>query len=326
MAEPVPTRSLRMKFSTRDPESGDPEETIEINSMLPELETSFDVLQRVTSDANSARLRIVNLGPASRGWLQRTVKRSLDTTNKLTARTGSAASSSRQAKIETQRRADVHTDIDAGYDDRVGRLFEGSCQFARSQQSRTEWITDLHVGDGMALQLGAVVAREFAPNTLVFTVVKHLVESMGLALGNLTQANLRAAMGHPQNRFIAGYSAIGSAKWSLDWIIRLTGAEWFIDEGTFYVTRKTLPLDEPETLLNQENGLVGRPQGIEGGGVVARTLVRNDIRIARQVRLESEEISGVFRADAIRHRGNNRRGTFETSITLQTIEPVGRFA
>ncbi len=324
MVERVRQRRLRIKLSTRNPDTGDPEESIEIGAELPQLNTTIDALQRVSSDANSARIRILNLSPQSRGWLQRTAKRSLDVTNSLASTTGAAATTSRVAKIETQRRADVFTEVDAGYDDLTGRLFEGSCQYARSTKTFDGWSTDLQVGDGMALQLGAVVAREFAPKTTVFTVVKHLVQSMGLALGNLTKASLKAAISHPSNTFPAGYSAIGSAKWSLDHILRLTGAEWFIDEGAFFVVRKTAPLSEPEFLLTPDTGLIGRPAGMESGGYIARTFMRNDIRIARQVRLESDEVRGVFRADVIRHRGNNRRGRFETALTLQTIEPVRR--
>lgn len=316
MAEPVRQRRLRLKLSTI-------EESIEIGAFLPQLNTTIDTIQRVSSDANTARVRILHLSPQSRGWLQRTARRSLDVTNQIASKTGAAANSSRVAKIETQKRSDVFTEIDAGYDDLTGRLFEGSCQYARSTKTDEGWSTDLVIGDGMALQLGAIVAREFKPKTQVFTVVKHLVESMGLGLGNLTKLILDQAMSHPSNTFPAGYSAIGSAKWSLDHILRLTGAEWFIDEGTFYVTRATAPLSEPEFLLTPDTGLLGRPAGMEGGGYIVRTFMRNDIRLARQVRLESEEVRGVFRADVIRHRGNNRSGPFETVLTLQTIQPIG---
>lgn len=315
MVDPVRQRSLRLKLSTL-------EESIEIGAVRPQLNTTIDIVQRVSSEPNTARVRILHLGPQSRGWLQRTTRRSLDVTNQLAKTTGSAATTSRVAKLETQKRADVFVELDAGYDDLTGRLFEGSCQFARSTKIPDGWATDLAIGDGGALQLGAVVAREFKPKTRVFTVVKHLVESMGLGLGNLTRLVLDRAMSHPQNEFPAGYSAIGSAKWSLDHILRLTGAEWFIDEGTFYVTQRTVPLSEPEFLLTPDTGLLGRPAGMENGGYIARTFLRNDIRLARQVRLESDEVRGVFRADVLRHRGNNRRGKFETLITLQTIEPI----
>lgn len=322
MPEAIPQRTIRLNFSTAG-------EQLLVNPPGErQLEVDFDIVQKLTPDANVARVRVSQLAPASRGWIQRTVQRSLNVANTTIKPNGSTPNpgilgSKPVAKIEVHRRADVFVEIEAGYGSRTGVLFEGSCQRAFDSNSSVIWQTDISVGDSLANQLGALVARQFAPKTRLIEALRHMVSVMGLSNGNLTAATLDRAMGRGATKTLPlGLTAVGKAKDYITSILALSNAEWFVDAGTFYILPERETLDQPEALLSPENGLVARPMAIEGGGLIVRSTIRTDIRIGRKVRIDSATVKGVYRCDVVLSRGNNRRGTFETVYTLQTIGPV----
>lgn len=321
MPDAVPQRTIRLFFSTTS-------ESLEINGGgEKQLEVDFAILQKLTPDANQARILISNLAPASRGWLQSKVQRSLNVANSTVRPDGSTPNpgslgSRPVAKEEVQRRSDVFVEIEAGYDRRTGILFEGSCQRAFDRNSSVTWQTDISVGDALANQMGAVVARQFAPKSRLLDAIVHMIKVMGLGNGNVTSATLDRAMGRGVKTLPLGLTAVGKAKDYITNILNLSQAQWFVDQGMVYIVPGGEPLNQPELLLSPDTGMVGRPMAIEGGGVMARSMIRTDIRIGRKVRVDSSTVQGVYRCDVIQSRGNNRRGLFETAYTLQAIQPV----
>lgn len=320
VAERVRKRTSRISFSRLT-------DVIHVNAADPQLEVQFDITQRLTPDPNACRLRIANLGPATRGWLQSNIRRSVNVANTTIRPNGSAAPPGvrTNAKRETHARSDVYVELEAGYDDRTGTLFEGSAQRLRHIHSRANWQTDITVGDALASQMGAVASRQFARKSRLIDVLRHLVAVMGLGNGNLDDASLTAAIGTGKKNFPLGLTVVGMAKWYVDRLLQLTGAEWFVDAGDFFIVQKTFPLDEPEILISPDNGLIGKPQPTESNGVSIGLQLRTDVRIGRKVRLESNTVNGVYRVDELKHVGNNRRGRFMTGALLQVINPVPAF-
>ena len=316
MTEPrVRRRTTRVRFSTL-------EDAININASDPQVEVSFAITQRLTPDANRCVLRIMNLGPSTRGWLQSNVKRSVDVANTTVTPNGSAPSRRTDSKTETHARADVYAEIEAGYDDRTGVLFEGSTQRVRDSHSVDQWMTEVTIGDALAPQMGAVVSRKFSPGTTMLLVLRHLVGVMGLSKGNLDESSLAAAIGTGTKTFPLGLTAQGMAKWYVDRILSLTGAEWFVDAGEFFIVRKSVPLNAPEVFISPDTGLIGRPEPTENNGVRIGMQIRTDVRIGRQLRLDSDRVRGVYRVGEIGHIGNNRRGQFMSSALLEDIDPL----
>jgi hypothetical protein len=317
-AEPVRKRTTRIQFTTL-------EDGININASDPQLEVQFSIVQRLTPDPNAGRIQIMNLGPSSRGWIQSNVRRSVNVANTTITPNGSTAKPGTRSnsKAETHARADVYVEIEAGYDDRTGIIFEGSTQKTRDTHTPgAQWVTDVIVGDALASQMGAIVSRQFTKGARVLDALRHLVGVMGLGLGNLSAASLTAAIGTGSKTFPLGLTMQGNAKWFVDKILSLTGAEWFVDAGEFFIVRRSAALEEPEIFLSPDTGLIGRPQPTEDDGVTIGMQIRTDVRIGRRVRVESNSVRGVYRVDELRHTGNNRRGQFMSTAILRSINPL----
>lgn len=325
MTDPVPRRVTRLILSALE---GNQAVERFINFEEPQFEVDVDVLQRTTPDANQARVRLFNLGPATRGWLQRTVQASQRAVNSNLGKSGSkpAPRVLTDSGIVTNPlfavRKDVFAQLEMGLDRRTGVFFEGSCQRVRDTKAGPNWVTDISMGDGLATMMGSAVLREFAPGTRVLEVVRHLVEVMALDSSQLTTANFNRLLGTNSQTFPKGLTAVGPAKFYLDQILALMDVDYFVDFGVFYITKRGEPLPDPEVFISPDTGLVDRPAVTEGGGAMIRTLLRNDIRVGRQVRLDSEDVRGVYRAEVVRHRSNNRRGVSNSFVQLRQIEPV----
>lgn len=311
----IPRRRTTVRLFT------EADETLVINDqgVEPQLTVEFSCSLSITPDANSADLRIWNLSPRSRQSIAGIVQRNIDIS---TAEIDVAADFTNLlqgdsiVKQTTIRRGDCYVEIDSGVDDRIARVFEGSSEWARHTKVGPDWITQLSVGDGLSTMMQGVASRTFPPKSLMIDVVRHIVKTMALGQGNLDETSLFAAIGPGRTSFPMGYTVFGESKWLLNQLLHPFGAEWFVDRGEFYVVKRghALP-DEPATTSYSE-GLIARPEPVEGGKLRIRSLMRPDIRLGRLVTIKGVDYSGTYRVETVMHAANNRHGSAVTEALV----------
>lgn len=217
-----------------------------------------------------------------------------------------------------------YCEIDAGEDDRVGRVFEGGVSRIRSAKNGPEWHTQFEIGDGLTTAAGAVANQEFNDGAKVFDVVRHIIRSLGLSIGTLTLQQFQDAVGaNVVSLLPRGYVASGSSNALLKQLLEHSGAEWFIDRGVFYIVKKGRPIDpnQAPVVVEQDvmGGLRATPVPIDDRGIRAISDFRPDVRIGRLVETRARQLSGVWRADVVRHQLDNRAGRWMTMMTLRKV-------
>lgn len=286
----------------------------------PQLEISFSCVMTTLPSRNRARLTISNLSEATIHKLGSKI----DTTLGLFERSAVASrtfpgAANRQLR-STIENGQAYCTVDAGEDDDVGRVFEGSIESLRTDRTSETWITDMMVIDGQATA-NVDVNLKWPAGTKVFDVVDAIVRSMGLSRGNLTPASFLAAVGANQKGVIARPFVIKqSADVILTEILRLSGAEWWTDRGEFYIVRAGQPLVDAALRLKRQRGeLRSRPQPIDSGGVRISSDFRRGLRVGRRVVLESESMRTEYRADMVEHTLHSRGGDFASAATLRLV-------
>jgi hypothetical protein len=210
--------------------------------------------------------------------------------------------------------------VDGGEDDEVGRIFEGSVEAVESMAQGPDWLTVLRISDGQA-GTHAAIEVPFATGSNMFIVVSYIINSMGLSPGNFSAAQYNEAVGSA-NKSILGrpFVLVNSGDNILHDIMRLSGAEWWVDRGKFFIVRLGQALVEPPVRLERaRGGLRSKPRPMDRGAVMIDSDFRRDMRVGlpTQVRYD-DDVSG-YRADEVNHVVNNREGPWTTNAILRPI-------
>lgn len=340
MARPVPTKRIRIALYTPGDDAGGAK-TILINANRHakfEAEVSLDVTLSVSPELNTGQLVITNLPIAARNELTGVIHGLEDYTNStvvlggpgdsVDALTqgviiGSEVFPDGKARTETIRNGHAYIEIDAGLDSDIGRIFEGSSSSAFSNKQGPDWFTTIDVADGLSTVVGNQARDRFPPGSTMYSVLRNLVLTMGLGLGNLTQGTVAEVFeANSGSTFPNGFRTRGDAKQIMNRLVRTSGGEWFVDRGLFYLVKKGEALPGPPLELSA--GIINRPIPQEGGGVLVSHRFHRDIRPGRRVTIRARNSSGTYRVEYVRHILNNRFGLWRSIMSLRSAHFIDR--
>jgi hypothetical protein len=198
--------------------------------------------------------------------------------------------------------------IEAGYGDRLGQIFLGVLRKASSWRRGTEWVTEISGGDSEHSITTAKISKSYKTGTLVTTVVRDLVGTLGVGVGGLDGTlNALAVTG-----LLTGGATLqkaltlhGDSATNLEQLMRSCGFEWSVQDGHFYAGpagQPTVPGAGP--LLTPETGLLDTPQIDKNGRCVGKALLNPDLLPGRVFRVESSRVSGNFVCEKTQHSGS----------------------
>lgn len=315
----VPTKRLRAKVFAADGSSF----VINQDEINTQIQMSLVVSMTLTSQRNSGLLRIINLSQQSRDQLSA----STDAVREFTVPSGTLAllqGGAYELNLQqgiTNTLGKAYVVIEAGEDQVVGKVFEGSCEFPVSTWDSGDWATDVPVADGQAGSTGSSIVTNAGRNTTLFQIVSFVIGRMGLEPGNLTEAQLNASVGGNTNtRFRKGLSITATGDSFLNEIFRLTGAEWWVDRGKFYVVRKGLPVAGRVTeLSDQTAGMRANPQQFDKSSLKVSMDYNSAMRVGSEINVRFLTVVGRYRCDAVAHMIDNSAGDWATEAILRQI-------
>ena len=325
----IPTRAIRVSIGALDAgvlgtvdSDGRPAIVINPAGQSPQLEVDFSCSMSITPDANYASVRIMNLAPGTRERLAGVTKRKLDVSKEIAGMPAlqAALGGASTVEVATVNRGDCYVKIDGGYLPTPARMFEGSCEWTRHAKVGPTWITEMNIGDGLSTMMEGLSAKTFPPGTTLFEVIAHVIDSMALGRGNVTEQRLTEIVGPGQTTFPFGFTTLGESKWLLSTLIKDFDGEWFVDRGECYIVRKGEALPDPPLTVSFEQGMISTPEPLDGGKFRVRSMLRPDIRLGRKVAVVRANFEGTYRVERLAHAVNNRGGAAITDMILSTSE------
>jgi hypothetical protein len=228
-----------------------------------------------------------------------------------------------QRNATTQRGTVIR--LDAGYVGAASVLYVGEIVGFNHKREGTDWVSTFQCRDGDKAWL-TYTSRSYASGTPRLTIVRDLAADMGFAV-NSDAATLIDAYGSTR----AGIVTHGHAFIEMDEVLKPLGLSWSIQDGQLQVTEAGGSTSEPAVLLNSRTGLILVPQRMEEYHkpnskkkgrpfqVKAQSLLQAAIRPGRQVKLESDELTGYYTCLNVTHSGDTHGNDWQTEAELQGV-------
>jgi hypothetical protein len=292
-------------------------------SGAPELRVVFEVEKSTSHEPNRAVVQIWNLGEVERRQADGSIK-------PIAGDPGLGPVIDRRVPLTAS------VQLFAGYQGGLGQIFRGDGASVEHEHPDVDWITTLRAGDGLWPLSQAVANRNFDMGTPAVEVLSYLAGVMGLALG-MTQPIAALAGYILQGPLVC----MGRARDALEQLLGALPVEWWVDDGVLVVlplvdsvqaelglasSVSALPLPLVIVSAEQVPGaarLLEQPRRLEDGGASVSMLLFPEMRPGRQVSIAGQtELFGLYRAERIRHRGDNRGGDFVTECELRPMATV----
>lgn len=261
------------------------------------LRITFKVEKKGSADPNTAQVVIYNLAETTRQQLSK-----LDSARVL---------------------------LTAGYVGTAALLFAGDARRKVGIQhvrQGPDWLTKIECGDGERAYQDARFSGSFAAGTKVAEVAKAMARKLGVGLGNLEQALAGGGFRQGLSEYPLGFTAHGSASTELFRLLRGLGFEASIQDGQLLVLKPGEVAPGKAVLLStRTKTIIGSPQynSAEKDKGAPQLKVKTQLQPALKpgvpVKVESEAVSGSFKAKAVSHTGDTHGGEWTSDCLLVAV-------
>lgn len=243
-------------------------DTLKIN---PELRIKGKVGKTYKPEPNTCEIQIYNLTPEHRAQLSRVKNPQV----KLAAGYGDGS-------------------------DGVMQLFYGHAIYVKHEVDNDgNVITTVSTTDGGEKKQKARVNVSFGRNTKTGTVLRRIVDALGLNPGNTAKVATILDSGATANIYLEGTMVSGSAADELSHLLRSCGYDWSIQDETIAIRKQGAAADGFAVALSPDSGLIESPS-VSNKGVCSGTCLifkagaGLDLVPGRLINLKSKFVSGQF--------------------------------
>ncbi len=212
-----------------------------------------------------------------------------------------------RAKVQGQPRRPISVLVEAGYGKNLQTIFRGNLRRAPSSRQGPDWVTTLRCGDGEHALATARISESFRPGKKIKDVMKRLAKKLqesGLDLGDTLSRLDSATHRQKLTEFLKGTVLDGPAKEHFDALLQAHGLEWSVQDNAIQVLPVGQPTNAEAVLLTPKTGLIGSPCPGEKGLIKFTALLQPSLRPGRQVKVESAQLNGFYRAEKVTHTGD----------------------
>lgn len=214
----------------------------------------------------------------------------------------------------------------AGYSGQAGQIFSGQLDSVQHGKDGPTIVTTIHASDGRAAWKSYADAKGWRAGTPWQAVIKELATSMGLAVPPAALATITGAARGP-------YTVQGYAWREMDVLIAQLGLQWSIQDGSFQVVQADQATNESVVLLTPDSGLVGVPKFTDPkisrvgrnrtkrrrSAVEIDALLQPEFTPGRQIRIESQTMTGDYRIDSVTHKGDSHMGQLMSTLACSGV-------
>ena len=254
----------------------------------------FSIHKDDTRDPNTCELEIDNLNPDQRAQIA-----------ELNPKKGDSKG--------------IPCKIEAGYDSLGGPqlLWLGDLRTSLSVRKGPTWSTKVGSGDGEAAVSRSRIQKSFGPRTPVSTVVRALVDSLGIGTGNLPKVLGQLRAGNVGSLALDGAVLSGPTAYHLDNWTRSAGMSWSIQDGAIQFLIDDKPLGDRVVKLSPETGLVGTPTVNAEGELSATSFIIPGVHVGAVIVVESSSVEGAFQITKTDYTGDTYGPQWHIGITAK---------
>lgn len=258
-------------------------------TQIDELRISFNITTTQTSNPSHSEIQIYNLSESSR------------------------------AKFNKD---NLKVQLLAGYIEDTGLqlLYSGDVILVNHSWSPPDMITKLQCADGAIALRDTMVSLSYAPGSNANTIVNDVSSKLKMPVNvhDNTLAN---------TTFPNGFSFVGTAKTAMDKATSASMCTWNIQKSAVHVVKQNSHTSDPAILLTPETGLIGKPEKLDNAGFSALStkktlghkltcLLQPKLITGGRVKVESEELNGVFIIQSVEHKGDTRGQDWMSTIEV----------
>jgi hypothetical protein len=199
--------------------------------------------------------------------------------------------------------------LEVGYGQRIEQLFYGDITRAYVSRQGPDWVTTVECGDGSQALRSTHIDKSYAPGTdlkqVITDVAKSFVDQGKVVMGSL--------LGVKSEKAQSGIALSGGSKTILDDLAAKQDLEWSVQNNTLQVLPKAKDSGLRAVLLTPSTGLIGSPVKREidnGPGVEFKALIQPQLIPGRLVKIQSREIDGLFKLNAVAFQGDTHGQAF----------------
>ncbi len=254
------------------------------DTQISGLDVSFFVEKTLTSEPNTAEIKIYNLNDANRKTLR------------------------------DQQHIPVL--LKAGYAGSVGLLFKGDLTEVFSQREGPDWVTTIRSGDGLVALRSAVVQQSFKAGTPMLDVLKSMAKTLGISTGDAIQKLERLGLENIDNSMAVS----GNSMNQLHKALKPLGLEASIQDNALQILVSGKALEQTAVLLSPETGLLGSPQLSNHGVLRVQALLNHELFPGRKIKVDSGEIKELnFKIQRVNFRGDTAGSDWTVDIEANKI-------
>ena len=222
--------------------------------------------------------------------------------------------------------------LKAGYKNDVKTIFQGKITKSTSKKNGTDFETDIEAGDGYIALREAKSSKAFPPNTTALEIVNSLCNDLvssdpDLAMGTFYNQKILS-----NKKFSNGYSVIGFTKSELSKILTPLKMSFSIQNQIIYIASVNSKTQQSEVfLLRKDSGLINSPQKLKNDpqnlkdekapsdGVTFQCLLNGTLNPMNMVKIQSNDVSGVYKITETEFSGEYLGDKWETSCTAVEV-------
>lgn len=191
----------------------------------------------------------------------------------------------------------------AGYgaDNNLTQIFYGQTIYAKHEikPASGDIVTTISTTDGGEKKQQARVHISFGPGTSTSTVLRRIVQELGIKPGNIDLAAREIDKGILSNLYASGITISGSAAEELGHVCRSVGYDYSIQDGALQLLKFGTARDQFAIVLDSDSGLVNSPTIDNKGVVTGQCLIFKagaglDLTPGRLIEIRSEFLTGQY--------------------------------
>lgn len=274
--------------------------------LLKGLDVDFTITRSLDATANTAELVIYNLSEESRKHLA-----------------GQATDRGIVCKIDAGYREDpfaasVTAALVGVIPEESPQIFLGEMRQVTSVREGADWLTRLSAGDGDQLK-NKRVSFSIGPGASFQSVVNKMVDGVKAGIKDSARALLRGEFAEVGKSLAEGFSVDGFVGDELPRVLRSGGLEYSVQNGEIQILPIGKALGDVAVKLTPTTGLVGSPEVGDKGKITVRCLLTSKVYPGRKIKVESQNVSGVYRCHTISYVGQTDGNDWYCDIEAEPI-------